>query len=346
LINRHQASQGTLYTENMKDFSSMGNHLQMWQEVRLLKAFDYVLMRMKNRREATHNAAIQAYKSSTILYLAQSAVIALGIIGCWAITFAQSAVDEYGLSATLAISGLMLGIASPLQSLGFGESAITAAQGKSTTAWGLLEKSCESDIGTGIAGQAFGDAATTRLLQQIDSLLSASTTPSGIIWIKGPSGVGKTKLVEELVAHLTDNPHLYQQLNIAQLAQEPLLFHASGIENILVGRDPDYAQRAFRLMDSLALQKFTEFGSRHEDILDHDSINVSGGEKRRIALARALLDPESNLLVLDEPTDGLNRELRENVWALIRDRAASALVVVITHDAEAPATTSDLVVQL
>ena len=57
----------------------------------------------------------------------------------------------------------------------------------------------------------------------------------------------------------------------------------------------------------------------------------SGGMKRRLAIARALL-AEYDLLVLDEPFRGLDEETKEQVMAAVRERTAGKTVLMVTHD--------------
>lgn len=58
---------------------------------------------------------------------------------------------------------------------------------------------------------------------------------------------------------------------------------------------------------------------------------LSGGEKKRVSLARAIVK-EAKLLILDEPTAGLNPRLREKVFKGIIDMSRHTLVLLITHD--------------
>lgn len=68
-----------------------------------------------------------------------------------------------------------------------------------------------------------------------------------------------------------------------------------------------------------------------DHLTKHRVKELSGGERKRLSLARALAK-ECPLLVVDEPTAGLNRELSDRVFKLLRYRAEKGLVIVITHD--------------
>ena len=67
----------------------------------------------------------------------------------------------------------------------------------------------------------------------------------------------------------------------------------------------------------------------------------SGGMKRRLALARALLAP-FDLLALDEPFTGLDGDNRDRVWRCVLDRAAGRTVLLVSHELP-PAGEVDLV---
>ena len=81
-----------------------------------------------------------------------------------------------------------------------------------------------------------------------------------------------------------------------------------------------------------------------------------GGEGRRIALARTLAAAETlneqkalspaTVMVLDEPTAGLDAPTRARVWELIERAAHTAIVLVSTHDEDAPARQDDTVIEL
>ena len=70
------------------------------------------------------------------------------------------------------------------------------------------------------------------------------------------------------------------------------------------------------------------------------------GDVDRVALARALADESNRIVVLDEPTAGMDANLRDRVWRIIESRAERCVVVVATHDPQAPIRDDDPVVTL
>ncbi len=83
---------------------------------------------------------------------------------------------------------------------------------------------------------------------------------------------------------------------------------------------------AARVDELLAIVGLAGFGARQIE-------RLSGGEKKRVALARSLA-PRPAVLLLDEPLTGLDRELHDRLIAELAEvlRATGATVVVVTHD--------------
>ena len=177
--------------------------------------------------------------------------------------------------------------------------------------------------------------------------------PAGaIIALVGPSGSGKTTIANLLVrfrdpdegAVLLDGRDLreYAQADVRRVVglagQEAHLFPTSIRENLRIAR-PDASDA--ELTEALTRARAWDWVSSLPDGLDtqvgEDGGRVSGGERQRLALARALL-ADVRLLVVDEPDAHLDEETAD---ALVRDllsasRAAGLGVLLITHRPVSP----------
>ncbi|MGO7186172.1 peptidase domain-containing ABC transporter [Rhizobium brockwellii] len=119
---------------------------------------------------------------------------------------------------------------------------------------------------------------------------------------------------------------------IATVPQSIDVFSSSVIENIALGEfDPDIA-KILKICDKVGLRNLIEcWPDGLETRLGENGVRLSGGEKQRIALARALYrDPE--ILILDEATSSLDSVAEEFVLRLVEDlRRAGRTVIVIAH---------------
>jgi len=182
--------------------------------------------------------------------------------------------------------------------------------------------------------------------------VSLSIDRGGAAAIMGPSGSGKSTLLYILGS--LDNPSSgtvtldgqdpFQLDERAQAAfrnrrigfvfqDHSLLPQCSVLENVLAptlvapANERDAAQDETRARDLL-----TQVGLAER--LDHRPGELSGGEKQRAAIARALIR-EPLLLLCDEPTGNLDRASADNVAALLLDMHARrrTILVVVTHSA-------------
>ncbi|MFE9371495.1 ABC transporter ATP-binding protein [Streptomyces sp. NPDC006711] len=185
------------------------------------------------------------------------------------------------------------------------------------------------------------------------------TVNSGeIIGLIGPNGAGKTTFfncltglyvpTEGKVTYkgtvLPPKPHLVTQAGVARTFQNIRLFpNMTVLENVLVGRHTRTKEGLWSALLRLPGFKNAENASRERAMelleftglaakADHLSRNLPYGEQRKLEIARALAS-EPGLLLLDEPTAGMNpqetRAAEELIFA-IRDQGIA--VLVIEHD--------------
>lgn len=181
--------------------------------------------------------------------------------------------------------------------------------------------------------------------------------------LMGASGSGKTTLLRALIGHLPPGAVATGALQV--LGHTPHLLPAERLrllrrkEVAYVGQDPGAAlnprMTVRRLVAELAVDQgeesvlgvLAECRLPGEGIADRRPGALSGGQQRRVALARALARGPA-VLVLDEPTAGLDAVVRDEVGALLRELAVGRglAVVVATHDPEFVEGCADRVVRL
>ncbi|MCK5351856.1 ABC transporter ATP-binding protein, partial [bacterium] len=179
------------------------------------------------------------------------------------------------------------------------------------------------------------------LLQEVNLAIHSGES----FFILGPSGAGKSLLMETLLGirrpdagkvfldgrDITDLPPAARQ--VAYVPQDLALFpHLTVRENILFGltiqgiSTEEMSERLSRMVDLLELQ---------EIINRKNVLNLSGGEKQRVALARSLiLNPK--VLFMDEPFKALDVSLRRRLLAEVRhlQKSLGLTLVHVTHDPE------------
>lgn len=168
---------------------------------------------------------------------------------------------------------------------------------------------------------------------EVDEELPARTTA-----LCGPSGAGKTSLLE-IIAGLR-----HPQRGTVRIGERTLFEATSHVDVAPRLRRVGYVPQDDALFPHLSARENVEYGARDdvghiEDILEITSLGsrsvkkLSGGERKRVALARALVsDPE--ILLLDEPLAGVHAGLRGRVIEyLVRVRDEFAIpIILVTHD--------------
>lgn len=160
--------------------------------------------------------------------------------------------------------------------------------------------------------------------------VSLALPDKGFVFIEGKSGSGKSTLLNILAG--IDCPtegkveNDFGENSCAMVFQDfQLIDFLTLEENLRLGME----------LSAKQTERFDELVEKYglQEVLNHYPNQVSGGQKQRTALLRALLQ-ERTILFCDEPTGNLDEENSKSIAALLKDEAESKLVVVVSHDAE------------
>lgn len=166
------------------------------------------------------------------------------------------------------------------------------------------------------------------------------------VCLLGPSGIGKSTvlhlllrlydvnsgrvLIDDVDIRTCDRQSLRRR--IAFVPQEPWLLDATIAENIAFGSRSATRAQVLAAGKAALVDEFTDtLPDGYETQVGEAGVRLSGGQRRRVALARAAVS-EAPIVLLDEPTASLDQDAAATLVRAIRGSTASRTVLLITHD--------------
>ncbi|MGF3056252.1 ABC transporter ATP-binding protein [Microbacterium sp. YY-01] len=179
--------------------------------------------------------------------------------------------------------------------------------------------------------------------QPLISDLSFRVEPGQTVAIVGPTGAGKTTLVNLIMRfyELDGGRILLDGQNIAEMTredlrsrtgmvlQDPWLFAGTILENIRYGKSTASDAEVYAAAEATYVDRFVHaLPEGYDTVLEEDASNVSAGERQLITIARAFVS-EPSILILDEATSAVDTRtelLLQNAMAALREGRTSFVI--------------------
>eukprot|EP00944_MAST-04C_sp_MAST-4C-sp1_P002062 g2062.t1 len=191
------------------------------------------------------------------------------------------------------------------------------------------------------ASYSYGDSSSkAKNAKIVLSNLSFEVKSNELIGICGKVGSGKSSLLLSILgetvleAGTIGGSFASGKISIGYAAQEPWMRSATIRENILFGADFDEA-RYEQVLQACALKEdLNSFEKGDETVVGEKGINLSGGQKARVALARACYQ-NSSLYLLDDPLSAVDTIVAEHLFEqCIKKLLKSTTRVIVTHQVQ------------
>jgi len=282
---------------------------------------------------------------SALVALVTGAVLGLsgGLIAAGRIDAAQAAI---GVFVALALAETVMPLRRGLAEIGRMRDAARRVLAEAPKGARPLSAQGEVPQPDAAAGLELRDVSLTRPGRDVPLLsgVSFSVVPGQMLALSGASGTGKSTLLDALAGigplrggsvrvlgvPLEDWPEPSLRRHLTLLPQRSALLGGSVLENLAIA-DPGLTEEAaWEVLRAVALDHVVAERGGLGARLGEGGAGLSGGESRRLALARALLR-KPDILLLDEPTEGLDAATARRVVAGIRTYLPQAVIVAATH---------------
>jgi len=300
------------------------------------------------RNAMTKESSATAASSPLTVFFAACAVGSI----VW-IALQQSEGGRFDFALFMSYVVALLTLLERLKGLSGINAAIQRGMAAAESIFGLLDHEEEADTGTVVLDDCRGEVRFERMSLRYSgnerealSDITLTVSPGETVALVGPSGAGKTSLVnlvprfyEPTAGRLFVDGHDITTLTlkslraqIAMVSQDVLLFNDTVAANIAYGAmtnaTREEVERAAAAAHALDFIRAMPEG--FDTMVGENGVRLSGGQRQRIAIARALLK-NAPLLILDEATSALDSESERQVQAALDTLMRGRTTIVIAH---------------
>jgi subfamily B ATP-binding cassette protein MsbA len=279
------------------------------------------------------------------------AAVALAII--ISIAIKQSAAEQFTVGEFVSFITAMLMLLTPIKHLSDINAPLQRGLASAESVFGLMDEPPEQDEGRIELGRARGEIryegvsfaypnSSRGALEDI----SLDVAPGQTVALVGPSGAGKTTLVNLLPRFyavtsgrivldghdIGDLTLASLRANVALVSQDVVLFNDSVAANIAYGAMGRVPQEAIERAAAMAhaLDFIREMPQGFDTLIGENGVRLSGGQRQRLAIARAFLK-DAPVLILDEATSSLDSESERHIQAALAELMQGRTTLVIAH---------------
>ena len=324
-----------------------------FETVKAFAAEDRETRRFDDAKTAYANAATKSQQSLAALNAAQAAIMNGGLLAVALIGVGMAANGQLEAGDIAALTLMLMQVYQPLNILGWAYREIKQASVDLERLFQTLRLRPEVEDkpdapalkvpggAVRFEGVSFAHDGRARSVDDVSFEIPAGA----FVGLAGPSGAGKSTLLRLLFRFydpdkgrvLIDGQDIAGvsqaslRENLGLVPQDVVLFNDTLRQNILYGR-PDANEAA--LWDAVERARLKDFVGQLPDGLEtrvgERGLKLSGGEKQRVGVARAILkDPP--ILILDEATSALDSQTESEVQAALAEAARGRTTIAVAH---------------